>query len=121
LIVTLIVVGVLVWPTPKPAMAVVLFTATFDWDAHGSRSDSEITSVTVQFLNAGGVPIAGGGALTYTGGEDWTSWWTGFYNIPGGTVFTRMTAVSNSLDFTNNPATELTNWNGNNLIIGVLW
>ncbi len=116
-----VMVGVLVWPTPKDAKAALIQSAYFDWDAHGFTSDAEITGVTVSFLNGNGEPIVGGGSLTYESGWDRTSIWKGAYDPPEGSVSTRITATSNSLNFTNNPATGVTDWiNGNDLTIWVL-
>ena len=115
-----IVVGVLVWPVPKDARAALIQSAHFDWGEHGFRSDAEITDVTVSFLNGNAEPIVGGGSLTYESGWGFTSIWKGAYDPPAGSVTTRITATSNSLEFTNNPATDVTDWiNGNVLTIGV--
>jgi len=97
-----VVVGVLVWPTPKAAMAVNLpFVAILDWDLHQpeGQEDEEIDSVTLEFFLADLTPVAAGGNLNLVWHDDARSEWRRGLAIQTTWVYVRITAHSNTLEF----------------------
>lgn len=99
----------------KDAEAVIPFSLTFNWSNYGQCSDTQITSVTVEYLNNLNV-VVDQTTLSYSWSNFPESFWSTWDAPDPRTVTVRITPHSNTLDFAPVSVSAAINWvNGNAL------